>query len=226
MKPISISTVMISCEKRKEQRDATLKNWMRSGPPTAFYPFEWAEFTHGIEVVMDHDVIEGRGLSIERPQSRQEHVALAALERGYARGTDYVLFLEDDLIFNPHLYPNLCAWGPLSGGAVMLASLYNPNVVGTENRSRIYENTSCADPAKVYGSQAFLMSRRCVEVCIMLWWGNPGMQDIKISRIAGRYWPIFYHTPSLVQHVGTESAWATDGRFHQAMDFDPEWRAQ
>jgi len=31
--------------------------------------------------------------------------------------------------------------------------------------------------------------------------------------------PIYYHTPSLVQHVGIESAWG--GHFHWAPDYDP-----
>jgi hypothetical protein len=50
-----------------------------------------------------------------------------------------------------------------------------------------------------------------------------GMQDIRMSRLAGRKCPLFYHTPSLVQHVGERSTWG--GSFHWAQDFSPDWRA-
>ena len=50
------------------------------------------------------------------------------------------------------------------------------------------------------------------------------MQDIRMSRLAGRFRPpLFYHAPSLVQHLGTVSTWG--GGFHEAPDFDPDWKA-
>ena len=49
------------------------------------------------------------------------------------------------------------------------------------------------------------------------------MQDIKISRLAAQLdEPIFYHVPSLVQHVGKRSTWG--GKFHFAADYDPLWK--
>jgi hypothetical protein len=50
------------------------------------------------------------------------------------------------------------------------------------------------------------------------------MQDIKISRLAGRLKrQVLYHCPSLVQHVGKSSVWG--GPFHQARDFNRHWKA-
>jgi hypothetical protein len=49
------------------------------------------------------------------------------------------------------------------------------------------------------------------------------MQDIKMSRLAAKIGkPIYYHSPSLVQHVGQASVWG--GSFHQSADFDADWR--
>jgi hypothetical protein len=41
--------------------------------------------------------------------------------------------------------------------------------------------------------------------------------------LAARLGPIYYHTPSLVQHLGRQSAWG--GHFHYAPDFDPKFKA-
>jgi hypothetical protein len=50
------------------------------------------------------------------------------------------------------------------------------------------------------------------------------MQDIRILSLAKRMGkPVFYHAPSLVQHIGAKSTWG--GGFHKAFDFDPSWRA-
>jgi hypothetical protein len=51
------------------------------------------------------------------------------------------------------------------------------------------------------------------------------MQDIKMSRLAARLGPIYYHLPSLVQHVGVKSTWTDDSRFHDTKSFDRDWRA-
>jgi len=40
---------------------------------------------------------------------------------------------------------------------------------------------------------------------------------------AGRAVPIYYHRPSLVEHIGDVSTWG--GRHHRAVDFDRDWRA-
>jgi hypothetical protein len=162
---------------------------------------------------------EGQG---ERHEARQTRCAFLALRQSLERPYDYLLFLEDDLAFNRHLRHNLQHWRPLQAGTVKLASLYNPALrelaCDTRNNARL------VTPDHVFGSQAFLISRRAVRHIVRYWYRVQGMQDIRISRLAGRLGqPVFYHAPSLVQHLGRESLWGA--RFHEAMDFYPAWRS-
>ena len=79
-------------------------------------------------------------------------------------------------------------------------------------------------PDSVFGSQAFLMSMSAVAYVVRNWNQVEGMQDIKISRLAGRLkYPLLYHCPSLIQHAGRASV--LGGPFHQAPDFDAYWKA-
>ncbi len=117
---------------------------------------------------------------------------------------NYILFLEDDLDFNRHIRHNLHNWGPVKNKTVTLASLYNPRV--RELACDLRNNARIVEPHSVFGSQAFLISRPTVEYLLRHWKKVDGMQDIKISRLAGLLRnPIFYHAPSLVQHIGVQS---------------------
>jgi hypothetical protein len=169
----------------------------------------------------------------DRPQSRQEHNALAALVQGLNRfpEAEVLLFFEDDLIFNAHLVWNLHHWAPLrhtalSGGVrpMFFGSLYDPTI--RELSVRTAEHYFVADPEAVYGSQAFVMSRAMAEYFVAHWWEVEGMQDIKMSRLAAHHGDIYYHMPSLVQHVGVKSTWTDDARFHDTKSFDRHWRAK
>jgi len=169
---------------------------------------------------------------------------LAALIQGLSRfpEAEVLLFFEDDLLFNQHLVWNLQRWSPLrnaeprpgierltpgqpqpSARRMFFGSLYDPTV--NELTMRELENYFIADPQAVYGSQAFVMSRAMAEYFVAHWWEVEGMQDIKMSRLAARLGPIYYHLPSLVQHVGVKSTWTDDSRFHDTKSFDRDWRA-
>jgi hypothetical protein len=160
----------------------------------------------------------------ERRQERQERTAHILLKRAVSNEHAFILFLEDDLIFNRHLRHNLRHWAPLVGAAesgYFFASLYNPTV-----RSLLRHDQSSffiADPNAVYGSQAFLLSLATARHIVEHWGDVIGMQDIKMSRLAAMVCRIYYHSPSLVQHVGLNSVWG--GGFHRANDFSPDWRA-
>jgi len=130
------------------------------------------------------------------------------------------LFLEDDLDFNVHLRHNLETWEPLVSGAITLAGLYNPNIAARSQGERLF----IADPDAIYGSQAFLLSRECIRFILDHWEEAGGAQDLKFSRLASLLnRPIYYHLPSLVEHVGTTSTWG--GAVHFAVDFDRYFRA-
>ncbi len=203
-KPIRIGAVMISCSDRKELRSQTLENLAKT---------DW----NGSPLHVEFDELEH-----DDRRQRQTACAYSALQRGLEINLDYILFLEDDLDFNLHLRHNLEQWRPLKAGKVTLASLYNPRI--REMACDLKSNARIIAPHSVFGSQAFLISKEATKHIVRHWKTVEGMQDIKISRLAGRLKKlVFYHAPSLVQHLGISSSWG--GRFHQAMDFDRDWRA-
>jgi hypothetical protein len=163
---------------------------------------------------------------VARRQERQLLTARSLLARAVEEDgdADRLLFLEDDLDFNSHLRHNLAAWPPvrsLAPGGALFGSLYNPGLGGrpVEAAGTCLE----VDPGAVYGSQAFVLSAATARYLVEHWHEVEGMQDIKMSRLAGRLGPVLYHSPSLVQHVGMESTWG--GHAHVALDFDAEWRS-
>ncbi|MDB6067235.1 MAG: ADP-heptose:LPS heptosyltransferase-like protein [Pedosphaera sp.] len=200
-----IEAVMISCVERNEVRRKTLDNLARS---------DWGETP--IHVEMD----EGNS---NDPKQRQTRCAYLALKKSLRRDADYILFLEDDLDFNRRIRSNLLHWSPLKAGVVTLAGLYNPGI--RELAGDVRNNARIVDPNSVFGSQALLISRETVSYLVRHWDQMEGMQDIRISRLAALLKnPVYYHAPSMVQHVGAESVWG--GRLHQAIDFDAHWTAQ
>lgn len=201
---VQICGVMISCEKRAGYLKRTLQSLKKS---------DWGNTP--LQIRMDPG-----GAS-----SRQESLtanAFAALTSALRVAATHILFLEDDLEFNRHILHNLRRWQPVSRGIAALASLYNPGARMLAANFR--ENYSLCPNDNCYGSQAFLISREALKYVLDHWNEVEGMQDIKISRLMGRIQsPMFYHTPSLVQHIGKRSSWG--GGFHQAKDYDPDWKA-
>lgn len=199
-----IVAVMISCPDRDEVRRQTFEKLTRT---------DWGNTP--VHVQMDQAIGEDR-------QKRQTRCAFLALKAVLESRADYILFLEDDLDFNRHIQHNLQHWEPLRERRATLASLYNPGI--REAACDLKTHSRLVDPGSVFGSQAFLISVRAVNHILNHWHEVPGMQDIKMSRLAGRLGvPLFYHAPSLVQHVGKASLWGA--RFHQARDFDQNWKA-
>ena len=222
---LNIAGVMITCPGREAQLKATLADLRRC-----------EVLADGHQALRLHVQLDET--TYERRQERQEHNSLAALTTGLNRFPDaaVLLFFEDDIIFNRHLMHNLQRWSPLRNierltpgqpqpGArrYVFGSLYDPNV--RELSCKPAENHFIADPQAVYGSQAFVMSRAMAEHFVSHWWDVQGMQDIKMSRLAALLGPIYYHQPSLVQHVGVVSTWTDDARFHDTKYFDGNWRA-
>ncbi len=200
-----IVAVMISCSLRKSVRLATLRRLGRT---------DWDR--SALTVIEDTS-------SHADPQVRQTETALRALVHGLASGARHVLFLEDDLDFNHHLLHNLRQWSLVQQDQIGLASLYNPGV--REAACDLAGNAYIVRPQFVFGSQSFLLSRPVLANVVQNWTSVAGMQDIRMASLAGRLrLPIYYHVPSLVQHVGRNSTWG--GGFHHARDFDASWRAE
>ena len=136
---------------------------------------------------------------------------------------DVFLFLEDDLTFNRSLRHNLAQWAPVVDrrpDGHLFGSLYNPNVVALDPDGR---SALVADPRSFYGSQGMVLSIATARSLLNAWNDGSGPLDLRISRLAARWSPIWYHHPSLVQHRPVASTWG--GAQHEAIDFDPEWRA-
>ncbi len=202
---MKITAYMLSCPEREPIREQTLASLKAS------------DWNQAPRLVIDK-------ATTGRRQDRQEQASFALLQRAHQEGPELILFLEDDLEFNRHLRYNLERWEPLAqltAGAHFFGSLYNPNVGELERRPE--RNTMLARPETVYGSQAVVLSRATLGHLLAHWGEVIGMQDIKMSRLASRVTPLYYHTPSLVQHTGVNSVWG--GHFHTARDYSPAWKA-
>ena len=203
VRPARIRAVMISVPERASLRRATLAHLAAS---------DWGD--EPVLVQMDRHSTGARVHHITR-NGRQ------ALERSLGTDADYVLFLEDDLLFNRHLRHNLETWPLLQRGEITLASLFHPGLREWVASAR--DSALVVDPESVYGSQALLLSRPAVRYILEHWDDLPLPLDLKMPRLAARLRaPVYYHWPSLVQHVGVKSAWG--GRFFQSPDFDPDWK--
>jgi hypothetical protein len=159
-----------------------------------------------------------------RRQDRQTETALRLLQKACRDEAPLFLFLEDDLTFNRHLLHNLIWWPPLQSfdpSRYFFGSLYNPGMSPPTREARCH--FWIAEPSCVFGSQAFVLSLATARWMVERWESVSGMQDIKMSRLAGQVGRIFYHSPSLVQHVGAQSVWG--GEYHHADDFSATWRA-
>lgn len=232
---MKMALVIITCPGREAYLEATLKSLSN----TDF------ELPFGEQVLVQRDTN-----TCERKQERQERNSLSALQNVLAedRDAEVILFCEDDIIFNRHLRHNLEHWSPLknycgprrdatpgmpapSVKQHFFGSLYDPNIRELDADPDIIEewrreNYFIADPNAVYGSQCFVMSRAMAEYICEHWWEVEGMQDIKMSRLAARLGKIHYHHPSLVQHIGYQSTWTSDARFHDTKTFNPEFKKQ
>jgi ADP-heptose:LPS heptosyltransferase len=202
--PIRIEASIISCPSRARLLEQTLKNLRAS---------DWGERPVHIEVDKNLD---------PSPEARQTAVSFAALQAMLRTPATHVLFMEDDLQFNAHFFHNLNHWRPLTNRLALFASLYNPGMRMLASSYR--HNFSISSAGSCFGSQGFVIAREALKYILDHWNEIEGMQDIRISRLAARLQPhMFYHAPSLVQHVGKESTWG--GGFHQARDFDADWRS-
>jgi hypothetical protein len=196
---------MVSCRERDRLRARTLANLASS---------DWGD--RPVTVQIDRARYPDR-------RDRICDTALLALKRSLRTPMDCVLLLEDDLLFNRFFRANIYQWRPFVEGKLTLAGLYNQDlgVVAYDAKA----NFVLVEPESVFGSQAFLISRDTVEYFVDHWHDVEAPLDIRLSRLAGYFGGyLYYHTPSLIQHVGKKSVWG--GRFCDAIDYDPLWKAE
>jgi len=196
---------MVTCPEREAVRHQTLANLAKT------------DWDADIVVVVDEGTGNDRIARIIATWHR-------ALVLGLATGADLILALEDDLEFNRHLRTNLMSWSRLAGidGArPFFGSLYDPGHYAIHRRPE--ERYHLMDANGCWGAQAFVMSAALVRFILHHWSEETAEPDIRMLRLASRLVPIYYHFPSLVDHVGVVSTWG--GGPHRATGFAPEWAA-
>jgi len=133
---------------------------------------------------------------------------------------DYLLFLEDDLLFNRHLHHNLVNWLPVKYGYANLATLYQG---GTTTLAGPHFATGRA--VEHGGSQALLISRRVLEEILSGYYSSwtTEFQDVRICGCVSRIDPTIYiYHPHLVQEQAVKSTWG--GPLKQSPLFDEDFQ--
>lgn len=144
-------------------------------------------------------------------QVRNAHRILLAVQQN--PDWEWLIFCEDDVVFNRHLRHNLRHWNQLYCDAFRVGSLYCVHSLETV-------------PAwEMGGSQAIVIRRQFVEE-ILRNWDKPEfadwLQDLRIYRSVTE--SILVHIPNLVQHRSAGSTWG--GPAHASPTFDLDWRAK
>jgi hypothetical protein len=205
---VKIDAWMVSCEERSAVRRKTLDLLAGS---------DW-----GADPVRVHLDSAEESHKKERMVRAYRETLERSLEFSLESNSEYILVLEDDLIFNRHFRHNLQKWEPLRQGYLDFGSLYNPNARpdACSASGRFYLSA----PARSYGSQAYIFSREWVRYLVTHWEDTTGLADIRTARLtANGSKPLFYHIPSLVQHAPVKSTWGGD--YHSSHDFHPTWKA-
>ena len=158
-----------------------------------------------------------------------------ALEAAAAGGCDFALVLEDDVRVNRHLRHNLLTNPLIARDECDYLSLFMPDLVADPwDRAEPHLGYRLARPLytgpnagwekfRVWGAQAYLLSRRLVLACLDRWDALDGPQD---SRVLGTCRelsvPLFYTLPCLADHAPVRSGYGTPPAY--AADFDPAFR--
>jgi hypothetical protein len=199
-----IDALMVSCPERDRVREETLESFRQS---------DWHP---GPSVLVDAE----QGVPSARRICSIWQKAIAYAERSAA---DLVLLVEDDIIVNRWLKHNVSHWRPVleRPHKWFYGSLYNPRVFRL--RDDPMGAYFCAHPESVWGAQALLISPQTAAFIHANWNKYVGVPDCTMPQIAAEKSPIFYHSPSLVNHRLAPSTWG--GLSHQAIDFAPQWKA-
>jgi hypothetical protein len=201
---MNIATYMLSCEERTGVRRQTL---------ASFRATDWNESPN-----VDID-----SLTCGERVARMVRNYFELVQRGVDSKSELILLLEDDLRFNRHLRYNLERWYPLANAGQaqhFLGSLFNPNIRMLERHDD--KSFAIADPKFVFGSQALVVSSSTARHVAERWDKVQGPHDLRVFRLASEVCPLYFHCPSLVQHVGFSSTWG--GPFQRANDFQPDWK--
>jgi hypothetical protein len=196
----------MSCRERAALREQTVASFART---------DWTGAP--LQTILDDGSVSDRVAAIANTWRR---TVTAARESD----ADYGLLMDDDLEINGLIEHNIRNWAPLRAGRPdwpLFASLYNPGHAVL--RRHYAEHYLVADPWAFWGNQALVASRATLAYLLRFWDDEGGPADLKMARLAARVGPLYYHAPSLVQHLGNVSTWG--GIRHQSPDYDATFRA-
>ena len=197
----------LSCAERAAVRAETLARWARTdwgGPPRV-------HLDAGEEAPADW----GRPARARRVVAAFAAMLARAVTAGAA--ADWLLLLEDDLGFAPHLRAALAAWPPLRDPRCVLATLYNPGLPPA-TAAPAGATWFTTPRATFLGAQALLVRPAEAARALAAWDAVAGMQSARLARLlTADGGTICVHRPSLVQHLAADSAWGAC--LHTAADF-------
>lgn len=160
-----------------------------------------------------------------------------ALERAALDGCDFALLFEDDVRACRHLRYNLLNNPLVYRDQCDYLSLFIPDLIADPwERQERHLSYRLARPrfvgpdrhweqCRVWGAQAYLLSRRFVSAAVARWGQLSGGQDARtLSVCAEAQVPLWYTAPCLVEHAPHVSAFGTPTTY--APDFDPEFRLE
>lgn len=158
-----------------------------------------------------------------------------ALEAAAADECDFALVLEDDVRVCRHLRHNLLANPLVRRDQCDYLSLFIPDLIlDPWNRSEPHLGYRLARPryggpnklwerSRVWGAQAYLLSRRFVLAALERWDRLSWVQDTRVMSVCAEFGlPLWYTEPCLVDHVPLRSGYGTPLAY--APDFDPDFR--
>jgi hypothetical protein len=206
---VRFDAIIVSCPQREEVRARTLASLGQS------------DWTGNVSVTVD-DGDNSIPVLLRIGQTWRRAVAEAAESTA-----DCLLLMEDDVEVCRCIRHNLETWKPIvamrARGGInyhFYGSLYDPGILPF--RCKLKDHYFYAFPQLVWGAQAVLVSPETARLLIAKWQTRDEEPDRKMPRIAARATPIFYHSPSLVEHIGDVSTWG--GVMHRARSYDRDWQ--
>lgn len=214
---MKILPIIVCAEKR---RNTSLKITLES-----FKQTDWPE-----EPICMFD-----GNIYEDPRKNADSNCLCTLKKFAETDYDYLLYLEDDIIINKHIYHNLTNWYPIKNGLLTFGSLFNNFNLNPENYDNNYEIVKVGD---YWGTQGCILSKTAVRYILnnMDIWNSDfnvkdfdkvyGCQDVRISRtLQNLSKTIYYYVPGLVKEQDCPSTIGNDWRGSIKTYFDEDFKA-
>jgi hypothetical protein len=156
-------------------------------------------------------------------------------ERTIEDGCDFALILEDDVRVCRHLRHNLCSIPLVQRDQCDYFSLFMPDLIANPwIRSEPHLGYRLARPLyvgpdqgwekfRIWGSQAYLLSRRFILAALEQWDRLRSGQDSRVLMVCSKLGaPLWYSAPCLVEHAPIRSAFSTPSTY--APDFNPDFK--